>query len=258
MKPYRSAQDPGESARQTPGPCSHETPRTPRGRETPCLHTPTARPSRAQVHRPPAPPHRPPRLYDPSLRKRGDGGEGAEGRGRPTVRPPEGARGGVARRKDARGGAAVGEGSPARFTHRLDLLPARAPRRYPLRLSTARVSSRGSASSRDARGCGEVGASGGRAASGAETVGRMGRSHSPLPPRGHHRHGLGRLLSATEAAGPPTTPASRPPHHATPAGGVTAMLTNQRPHGGQEPGLKGGRGREGYKGGERGGGTSCD
>nr|CAI9693831.1 unnamed protein product [Rangifer tarandus platyrhynchus] len=57
---------------------------------------------------------------------------------------------------------------------------------------------------------------------------------------------------------PHPPPASRPPHHATPAGGVTAMLTNQRPHGGQEPGLKGGRGREGYKGGERGGGTSCD
>lgn len=82
-------------------------------------------------------------------------GKGPRGEAGPQPDPRRARVAGVARRKDARGGAAVGEGSPARtLTHRLALLPGRAPRRSPLRLSTARVSSRGSASSRDARSCG--------------------------------------------------------------------------------------------------------
>lgn len=63
---------------------------------------------------------------------------GGRGRGRPCANPGgEGARGGAPRRKDAparrgRGGGGV----PGRtLTHRLALLPARAPRRSPLRLS---------------------------------------------------------------------------------------------------------------------------
>lgn len=47
---------------------------------------------------------------------------------------------------------------------------------------------------------------------------------------------------------PHPPPASRPPHHATPAGGVTAVLTNQRPRGGREPRTKRRAGTRGLQG----------
>lgn len=91
-------------------------------------------------------------------------------------------------------------------------------------------------------------------ASGAEGVGRMERSLSP-PPR-------------TPQTRPPPAPLSHgscgPSHHTRlppptpPAGRVTAALANQRPCGGWDGRTKGRAGREGYGGGEDGGGTSCD
>lgn len=103
------------------------------------------------------------------------------------VGPPRGTRSGVARRKDARGGAAVGEGSPScpdshsppRSPHGPGSAAVLAP------ASTERVSSRCSTSSQGARSCGEVGASGGSTASRAERLGRMGQSLS-LPRRTPH------------------------------------------------------------------------
>lgn len=108
----------------------------------------------------------------------------------------------------ARGGAAVGEGSRP-DSHSPPRSPPGPSSAVPAPALTARVSSRGSTSSEDAQSCGQVGASGGHAASGAESVGKMGLSSRRH--RGHHSHGRRRLFSATEAADPPTTPASRLP-----------------------------------------------
>lgn len=121
-----------EGSAQDPRTLRSKHTRAQRVRDRPHPLTGAARQGGSQVHG--RAPRRPPRLGDPAGR-RGAGelsgdGVGAERR-RPRRHTPR-ARGGVARRKDARGGAAVGEGLPARtLTHRLALLPARAPRRSP-------------------------------------------------------------------------------------------------------------------------------
>lgn len=143
----------------------------------------------------------PPRLGDP-------GPEGAWPRGPPRG-PPE-VRCRVARRKDARGGAAVGEG-PCRDSHSPPSSPpAGAPRRSPLQLSP-RASPLETQRPARARGAGEksVRAEGVWRVEPRGWGGRDGRSRRR---RGHHRHGCRQLVSATEAMGPPTTPASQLPH----------------------------------------------
>lgn len=164
----------------------------------------------AQVHR--RAPRRPPRLCDPGPEERGGDGEGAGPRGRPcrTPRRAREQRGRQEKGCSGRGGAAVGEGSAARtLTHRLTLLPARALRRSPLRLSPPASSPKAQRPA-GTRGAAEKSARA-EGVQRAELRGWEGWDSRSRRRRGHHRHGSGRLLSATEAAGPPTTPASRPP-----------------------------------------------
>lgn len=150
------------------------------------------------------------RSATPALRA-GAEGRREEGRGREGrfARPLEGARSGVGGEKgcSGRGGAAVGEGSPARTpTHRLTRLPAgfrgsphsgsgrpRLLSRLTVQPGRTELRSR-----RQRRACGQ------RQRRRWEGWDRRSRR------RGHHRHCRRRLLSAAEAAGPPTTPASRP------------------------------------------------
>lgn len=73
---------------------------------------------------------------------------------------------------------------------------------------------------------------------------------------GHHRHSRRRLLSATETADPPTTPAfglPRRPLEERRRRWPISDLVEAGPGG-----LRKEQGREGYEGGEDGGGTSCD
>lgn len=127
------------------------------------------------------------------------------------------------------GGAAVGEGTPAGLSLTASFSSWPGLRGSPRSAFTARVSSRASTSSQGARSCGEVGASGGRVASGAEGVGKMGRLFSP-PPRPPQTQpppaplGHGNCGPAHHARLRPSTP---------PAGGVTAALANQRSRGGR-------------------------
>ena len=172
--------------------------------------------------------------------------------------PPEGARaaGSPGERMLRAGRGRGGGGVPCPDSHS----PPRSPpgpgsAAVPAPALTARVSSQGSTSSWDVRSCGEVGASGGRAASGAERVGRMGQSLSRPP----------RTPQTRQRPAPLSHGSCGPSHHTrlpppkTPAGEVTAALANQRPREGREPRTKGrAGGQEGYEAGEDGGGTSCD
>lgn len=170
-------------------------------------------------------------------RRPGAGGAGRRGvrtevgeREAGPARLPEGARGGVVRRKDARARRRRGGGGdPGRtLTHRLVLLLARAPRQSALGFHSARLfpslnvqpgRSELRRSRRERRACG----------SGAEGVGKMGRLFSP-PPRPPQTQpppaplGHGNCGPAHHARLRPSTP---------PAGGVTAALANQRSRGGR-------------------------
>lgn len=135
----------------------------------------------------------------------------------------------------ARGGVGpVGEGDPARtLTHRLVRLPAPAPRIAPLRCQPL-------ASPPEAQGPVPVHEDGERSAraAGAWRAGSRGwgRWDARSGRRGHLRHDRRRLHSATEAAGPPTTPG---PASAPPRRGATAVPTNQKPSRAKACGTKG-------------------
>lgn len=109
---------------------------------------------------------------------------------------------------------------------------------------TARVPSRGSASSQGARTWGGVGTSGGRVASAAQGVGRMERSLAP-PPRTPQTRPPPASLSHG-SCGP--SHHSRLPPPTPPAGGVTVALANQTPCGGRERRTDGRAGKGGVRG----------
>lgn len=235
--------------RATPGPCSQNTPGAQR---VPDPQTRAAPPGGSQVHG--RAPRRPPRQGDPSPEGRGQGtGGGLEAGLRGPPRRTPRARGGVAKRKDARGGAGGG-GVPCPDSHS----PPRAPpssgsAAVPLRLTPCASPPEAQRLAR-AHGAGVKSAQAEPVTSGAEGLRRMERSLSQ-PPR-------------TPQTRPPPAPLSHgscgPSHHARlppptlSAGKVIAVLANQRPRGGWDRRTKGRAGREGCEGGADGGGTSCD
>lgn len=212
----------------------------------------------AQVHG--RAPRHPPRRSDAGLEGRREAaGETERGGGGGPGRPCPSPRGRAPRRGEEKGcsggaGPRWGRGPRPDSHSPPHSPPGPSSTAVPAPALTARVSSRGSTPSADARSCGEVGARGGRMASGAEGVEKMGRSFSP-PPR----------TPQTRSPPAPLSHGSCGPSHHTrlppstpPDGGMIAAFANQRPCEGRPGGLREEREREGYGGEEDGGGTSCD
>lgn len=193
---------------KTPGPCSQNTPGR-NGCGTALIPSP-ALPGQA-AHRCTAAPRA--AAGGPGPEARGGRAERRRGRGRaatPAQTHPEGARRGR-EEKGCSGRGRGGGGAPCPDSHSPPRAPpGRSSAAVPLRLSP-RVSPPEAQRLASAHGAEEKSAR-------EESVWRAeprgwggwnGRSRRRL---GHHRHCRRRLLSATEAAAPPTTPSSRLPY----------------------------------------------